>query len=340
MAAANPRIHVMHRPEKAGLGKAYLAGFRWALERDYEFVFEMDADFSHDPRFLSIFLDEAKDADLVIGSRYKTGVNVINWPISRLLLSLGANQYAQLDHGAADRGLHRRVQVLSPAGAGGDRFRPGAVQRLFLSDRDELPGLEEGVPPGGDPDRVHRSRRRAEQDEQADRAGGHLDGLVAPGRSRWWASCERHRHLQDDRLGQRFRDARWPLHDGGALAGHAGGHHLRPPLGCRRGRPGDPDAGRTRPGPDDLLELGRLPGRHVRQRGALQLPAGGVPRAGPAGRPVPPDRRRRDSGPVRGRRRCRRDPSAGCGAPGRGDGHRAGGGRALAVASARSACRT
>ena len=95
MAATNPRIHVMHRPGKAGLGKAYLAGFRWALERDYEFVFEMDADFSHDPRFLSIFLDEAKDADLVIGSRYKTGVNVINWPISRLLLSLGANQYAQ-----------------------------------------------------------------------------------------------------------------------------------------------------------------------------------------------------------------------------------------------------
>ncbi len=95
MAATNPRIHVMHRPSKAGLGKAYLAGFRWALERDYEFVFEMDADFSHDPRFLSIFLDEAKDADLVIGSRYKTGVNVINWPISRLLLSLGANQYAQ-----------------------------------------------------------------------------------------------------------------------------------------------------------------------------------------------------------------------------------------------------
>ena len=95
MATANPRIHVMHRPGKAGLGKAYLAGFRWALEREYEFVFEMDADFSHDPRFLTIFLDAAEDADLVIGSRYKTGVNVINWPISRLLLSLGANQYAQ-----------------------------------------------------------------------------------------------------------------------------------------------------------------------------------------------------------------------------------------------------
>ena len=96
MAAAEPRIHVLHRPGKGGLGKAYLAGFRWALERDYEFVFEMDADFSHDPQFLSVFLEAAKDADLVIGSRYKTGVNVINWPMSRLLLSIGANQYAQL----------------------------------------------------------------------------------------------------------------------------------------------------------------------------------------------------------------------------------------------------
>ena len=95
MAAAEPRIHVLHRPGKGGLGKAYLAGFRWALERDYEFVFEMDADFSHDPKFLPEFLRAARDADLVIGSRYQTGVNVINWPISRLLLSLGANQYAR-----------------------------------------------------------------------------------------------------------------------------------------------------------------------------------------------------------------------------------------------------
>lgn len=95
MAAAEPRIHVLHRPGKAGLGKAYLAGFAWALERDYALVFEMDADFSHDPKFLPAFIEAAKDADLVIGSRYATGVNVINWPISRLLLSLGANQYAR-----------------------------------------------------------------------------------------------------------------------------------------------------------------------------------------------------------------------------------------------------
>ena len=95
LAAADPRVQVLHRPGKGGLGKAYLAGFRWALERDYELVFEMDADFSHDPKFLGKFLQAVEAADLVIGSRYKTGVNVINWPISRLLLSLGANQYAR-----------------------------------------------------------------------------------------------------------------------------------------------------------------------------------------------------------------------------------------------------
>jgi dolichol-phosphate mannosyltransferase len=95
MAASNPRIHVLHRPGKAGLGKAYLAGFRWALERDYDFIFEMDADFSHDPKFLPEFLQAIETADLVIGSRYRAGVNVINWPISRLLLSLGANEYAR-----------------------------------------------------------------------------------------------------------------------------------------------------------------------------------------------------------------------------------------------------
>ncbi|HUF35934.1 MAG TPA: polyprenol monophosphomannose synthase [Gemmatimonadales bacterium] len=95
LAAADPRVHVLHRPSKAGLGKAYIAGFRWALERKYDLIFEMDADFSHDPKYLTDLLQAIDDADLVIGSRYRTGVNVINWPISRLLLSLGANQYAR-----------------------------------------------------------------------------------------------------------------------------------------------------------------------------------------------------------------------------------------------------
>jgi dolichol-phosphate mannosyltransferase len=94
MGEEDSRIHCLHRTAKAGLGKAYLAGFRWALERDYAFIFEMDADFSHDPKYLPDFLAAIEDADLVIGSRYKTGVNVINWPMSRLLLSYGANRYA------------------------------------------------------------------------------------------------------------------------------------------------------------------------------------------------------------------------------------------------------
>ena len=96
LAAADPRVHVLHRSAKQGLGRAYLAGFEWALERGYDFIFEMDADFSHDPAFLPRFIEAIRSADIVIGSRYKQGVNVINWPISRLLLSLGANQYARI----------------------------------------------------------------------------------------------------------------------------------------------------------------------------------------------------------------------------------------------------
>ena len=85
LAAANPRVQVLHREHKAGLGRAYLAGFAWALEAGYDRMFEIDADFSHDPKFL-LDLIAAVDAgaDLAIGSRYKTGVNVINWPMSRL----------------------------------------------------------------------------------------------------------------------------------------------------------------------------------------------------------------------------------------------------------------
>lgn len=95
MAATEPRLHVLHREVKQGLGKAYLAGFRWALDNGFDLIFEMDADFSHDPKFLRDFLRAIETADLVLGSRYHTGVNVINWPISRLLLSLGANRYAR-----------------------------------------------------------------------------------------------------------------------------------------------------------------------------------------------------------------------------------------------------
>ncbi|MEO7962906.1 MAG: polyprenol monophosphomannose synthase [Gemmatimonadaceae bacterium] len=96
-AAIDSRVHALHRPKKMGLGTAYLAGFAWALERDYDVVFEMDADFSHDPSHLPQFLESAADADLVLGSRYRDGkVTVVNWPISRLMLSYSANIYARI----------------------------------------------------------------------------------------------------------------------------------------------------------------------------------------------------------------------------------------------------
>ncbi|MBM3426958.1 MAG: polyprenol monophosphomannose synthase [Bacteroidetes bacterium] len=89
------RLHLMERAGKLGLGTAYIAGFRWALERDYDFIFEMDCDFSHDPKDL-IRLYEAiknRDYDLAIGSRYVTGVNVVNWPMGRVLMSYFASKY-------------------------------------------------------------------------------------------------------------------------------------------------------------------------------------------------------------------------------------------------------
>jgi dolichol-phosphate mannosyltransferase len=96
LAASIPRIKVIHRQGKLGLGSAYRTGFRYALERDYDLVFEMDADFSHDPVSLPVFLASIEDADLVIGSRYLHGVTVVNWPMGRLLLSYAANRYTRL----------------------------------------------------------------------------------------------------------------------------------------------------------------------------------------------------------------------------------------------------
>lgn len=96
LEAADPRVHLLERPRKMGLGTAYIAGFTWALERDYQYVLEMDADFSHDPAHLPQFLSAIADADLVLGSRYQQGrVTVVNWPIGRLLLSYAANLYAR-----------------------------------------------------------------------------------------------------------------------------------------------------------------------------------------------------------------------------------------------------
>jgi dolichol-phosphate mannosyltransferase len=96
MAEKDDRIFVIHRQNKSGLGTAYITGFKFALQKDYDLVFEMDCDFSHDPKYIPHFLEAIQDVDLVLGSRYISGVNVINWPMSRLLLSYYANVYSRI----------------------------------------------------------------------------------------------------------------------------------------------------------------------------------------------------------------------------------------------------
>ncbi len=96
IASVNDRVHVIRRSGKLGLGTAYIAGFKWALERSYAHVFQMDADFSHDPKYIPDFFKAARSSDVVLGSRYRDGrANVVNWPVSRLLLSYFANVYAR-----------------------------------------------------------------------------------------------------------------------------------------------------------------------------------------------------------------------------------------------------
>jgi dolichol-phosphate mannosyltransferase len=117
IAATNARVHVLHRAGKLGLGTAYLDGFRWGIGQAYDWMFEMDADFSHDPAHLPQFIEALASYDVVLGSRYLGGrVTVINWPITRLLLSYFANVYARIVTGlpVADatggyKAFHRRV---------------------------------------------------------------------------------------------------------------------------------------------------------------------------------------------------------------------------------------
>ncbi len=96
MGEEDARVHLLERQGKMGLGSAYVAGFRFALQHDYAFIFEMDADFSHNPEEIPNFLSRIADCDLVLGSRYTNGVRVLNWPIRRLLLSFFANVYTRI----------------------------------------------------------------------------------------------------------------------------------------------------------------------------------------------------------------------------------------------------
>jgi len=122
LAAQHPEIQVLHRAEKNGLGRAYLAGFKWALERDYEFVFEMDGDFSHNPNDVPVLLEAAQQADLVLGSRYINGIRIINWPLGRLMLSKSAAAYVKIITG---------MPITDPTG-GYKCFRRRALAALDL----------------------------------------------------------------------------------------------------------------------------------------------------------------------------------------------------------------
>ncbi|WP_295683617.1 polyprenol monophosphomannose synthase [uncultured Fibrobacter sp.] len=122
-AEKNTRIHLIRRKGKMGLGSAYVTGFKWALERDYERVFEMDADFSHSPSDLTRFLEAAEESDLVLGSRYmKQRISVVNWDLRRLILSYGANVYTRMVTGLP----------ISDATGGFKCFRREALQALNL----------------------------------------------------------------------------------------------------------------------------------------------------------------------------------------------------------------
>jgi len=122
LARQHPQIHVLHGKEKRGLGRAYVAGFKWALEQGCEFVFELDGDFSHNPDDIPMFLEAGKNADLVLGSRYLNGIRIINWPLSRLMLSKSAAKYVNIVTG---------MPFTDPTG-GYKCFRRRALQAINL----------------------------------------------------------------------------------------------------------------------------------------------------------------------------------------------------------------
>jgi len=184
LASTNTRIHLLRRPGKLGLGTAYRDGFRWALQRDYELILEMDADFSHDPSHLPQFLKAAESADFVLGSRYLNGkVTVVNWPISRLMLSYGANIYARWvtgmqlwDATGGFKCFHRRVLAaidLDDVRSNGYAFQ---IEMSFRA-------MKKGFTP------VEIPIVFADRTEGESKMSGHIvrEAILMVWRLRWWA---------------------------------------------------------------------------------------------------------------------------------------------------------
>ena len=140
IAAESAGIEVIHRPEKQGLGPAYVEGFRHALGAGAQVIGQMDADFSHDPADLPRLFAVLEHADLVLGSRYVGGGGVADWGPVRRLISRGGSAYARAVLGVGDPRSDRRLQGLSPRGARGDRTRDDPLARLLVPGRDDLPG--------------------------------------------------------------------------------------------------------------------------------------------------------------------------------------------------------
>lgn len=158
LAGKDSRVHVLHRAQKQGLGRAYLAGFAWALARDYELIFEMDCDFSHPPRFLPQFLAKAEGCDVVLGSRYIPGGGTEDWDWRRRLISRGGNTYARMILGLPYQDLtggfkcfRRKVLQTLPLG---DIVSNGYVFQIELTWRAVLAGFSIGEVPIQFPDRT------------------------------------------------------------------------------------------------------------------------------------------------------------------------------------------
>jgi dolichol-phosphate mannosyltransferase len=158
IAAQDPRVHVLHRSKKQGLGRAYIAGFSWALARDYALIFEMDCDFSHPVRYLPEFLKKSEQFDVVLGSRYIPGGGTQDWDWRRRLISRGGNTYAQAILGLPFKDLtggfkcfHRKVLEALPLG---EIVSNGYVFQIEMTYRSVLLGFSVGEVPIQFPDRT------------------------------------------------------------------------------------------------------------------------------------------------------------------------------------------
>ena len=180
LAEADPHVQVMHRTDKAGLGKAYIAGFGWALERGYDVIVEMDADGSHQPEHLPGLVAALDHADLSIGSRWVPGGRVVNWPKSREALSRAANIYTRLMLGLGVRDATAGFRAYRAATLRTISLEPGRIDRVLLPDRPDAAGRRGGPEDRRGADHVRGTGARRLQDEQqhhrARRSGGSRSG--------------------------------------------------------------------------------------------------------------------------------------------------------------------